>query len=84
MESEQIRDEAKDELKGIYLSLNPAELKRNIDAKLARLYKAYTGKGKTLQVNPHKKLAPRTVRPYMLQFAPTTVESKKLYTPHLH
>ena len=70
MESEQIRDEVKDELKGIYLSLNPAELKRNIDAKLARLYKAYADKEKTQQANPHKKLTPRTVRSYMIQRPP--------------
>ena len=67
MESEQIRDEVKDELRGIYLSLNPAELKRNIDAKLAKLYKAYTDKGETRQVNPYKKLAPRMVTSYMIQ-----------------
>ena len=70
MESEQIRDEVKGKLKGIYLSLNPAELKRNIDAKLAKLYKAYEEKGKTQQANPHKKLTPRTVRSYMIQRPP--------------
>lgn len=67
MESGQIRDEVKDELKGIYLSLNPAELKRNIDAKLAELYKAYEGKKGTQQVNPYKKLSPRSVTFYMIQ-----------------
>ena len=67
MESGQIRDEVKDELKGIYLSLNPAELKRNIDAKLAKLYKAYEGKKGTQQVNPYKKLSPRSVTFYMIQ-----------------
>jgi len=67
MESGQIRDEVRDELKDIYLSLNPAELKRNIDAKLARLYKAYAMKGKTRQVNPYKKLSPHSVRSYVIQ-----------------
>jgi len=33
-----------EELKGIYLSLNPTELKRNIDAKLAGLYQGYEEK----------------------------------------
>ena len=67
MESGQIRDEVRDELKDIYLSLNPAGLKRNIDAKLARLYKAYAMKGKTRQVNPYKKLSPHSVRSYVIQ-----------------
>jgi len=66
-QSSQIPEEAKDELRGIYLSLNPAELKRNIDAKLAKLYQAYEEKRKTQQVDPHKKLAPRTVTFYMMQ-----------------
>ena len=34
----------REELKGIYLSLNLTELKRNIDAKLAELYQAYEEK----------------------------------------
>jgi len=66
-ESDQIRDEVKEELKGIYLSLNPAQLKRSIDDKLARLYKAYQEKGRTQQVDPYKKLAPRTASFYMIQ-----------------
>ena len=44
-------------LKDIYLSLNPAQLKRSIDAKLAKLYKAYEGKKGTQQVNPYKKVS---------------------------
>jgi hypothetical protein len=43
MELGQIPEEVKEELKGIYLSLNPAQLKRNIDAKLAELYQTYGG-----------------------------------------
>ena len=67
MESAQIPEEVKEELKGIYLSLNPAQLKRNIDAKLDRLHEAYGEKKRTLQVNPHKKLTPRRVTYYMIQ-----------------
>jgi len=67
MESDQIPDEVKEELKGIYFSLNPAQLKRSIDNKLARLYKAYEEKGRTQQVDPYKKLVPRTVSFYMIQ-----------------
>ena len=67
MESEQIRDEVKDELKSIYLSLNPAQLKRSIDAKLTELYKTYEEKKGTQQINPYKKLVPHTVTSYMIQ-----------------
>ena len=34
MESNQLSEEAKEEYKGVYLSLNLAELKRGIEAKL--------------------------------------------------
>jgi transcription initiation factor TFIIIB Brf1 subunit/transcription initiation factor TFIIB len=42
--SNQIPEEVVEELRRIYLSLNPAELKRSIDAKLAELYQAYEEK----------------------------------------
>jgi len=67
MESDEITDEVKEELKGIYFSLNPAQLKRSIDAKLAQLYQVYEKKKGTQQVDPHKKLVPRTVTFYMMQ-----------------
>ncbi|MGB6873475.1 MAG: hypothetical protein WBE46_04960 [Dehalococcoidia bacterium] len=51
-----------EELKGIYLSLNPTELKRNIDAKLAELYQAYEEEKRAQHVDPRKKLVPRMVR----------------------
>jgi hypothetical protein len=70
VESGQIQDEVKDELKGIYLSLNPAQLKRSIDAKLAKLYRAYEEKKGTQQVDPHKKLVPRSVTFYVMQQPP--------------
>lgn len=70
MESDEIAQEVKDELKGIYLSLNPAKLKRGIDAKLAKLYKAYEEKKNSQQVNPYRRLVPRIVRNYMIQQSP--------------
>lgn len=70
IESSQIPEEVEEELKGIYLSLNPAELKRNINAKLAELYQAYEEKRRTQHVDPHKKLVPRMVRNYMIQQSP--------------
>jgi len=54
MESNQISEETKTKLKIIYESLNPAELKRNIDRKLENLYKAYQKKSGT-KVEPNRK-----------------------------
>jgi hypothetical protein len=70
MGSEQISEEAREELERIYLSLNPAELKREIDAKLEELYKIYEEKRKTQQIDPYKKLVPRLVTSYMMQQHP--------------
>jgi hypothetical protein len=70
MELDQIPWEVRDELKGIYLSLNPAELKRNIDTKLAKLYQTYEEKKNIQEVNPYKKLVPHTVRNYMIKQSP--------------
>lgn len=67
MESTYIPEEKKKELKAIYDSLNPALLKRNIDAKLMKLYKAHQKK-KSLSVDSSfitsKKLAPSMVSFY--------------------
>ena len=67
MESGQIAEEAKRQLEAVYLSLNPAELKRGIDAKLDKLYHTYERKRGTRQANPHKKLAPHMVTFYMMK-----------------
>lgn len=67
MESDHISDEKKRELKAIYESLNPAELKRRIDQKLKSLYRAYQKK-KSLPVETssitRKKLMPSLVSFY--------------------
>jgi hypothetical protein len=70
MESGQLPEEAKKELQGIYCGLNPAQLKREIDAKLQELYKAYEEKRKTQQADPYRKSVPRMVRNYMIQQPP--------------
>lgn len=70
MESGQLPQGVEEELRAIYLSLNPAELKRQIDAKLEKLYKAYEEKRKTQQADPYRKLVPRRVRNYMIQQSP--------------
>jgi len=66
IESNQMPPGVEEELRGIYLSLNPAKLKRNVDAKLVKLYKAYEEKKETCQVNPYKKFVPHMVTSYMI------------------
>jgi len=67
MESNQISDKARAELEILYSSLNPAQLKRNIESKLDELYQTYEEKRGTQQVDPHRKLAPHMVTFFMMQ-----------------
>jgi hypothetical protein len=68
MESNQIAPQAAKELEQLYLSLNPAHLKRQIDKKLSRLFDLYQKKKKrSLTVNPYKKQEPSMVTFYMIQ-----------------
>jgi hypothetical protein len=67
MESKEVSEGKKQELKRIYEFLNPAELKRVIDKKLDLLYKAYQKKNKSRKVEPQKKLKPIWVRKYIAQ-----------------
>jgi hypothetical protein len=73
MESREVPEIKKQELKGIYLSLNPARLKRTIDKKLDLLYKVYQNKNKSQKVEPQKKLKPFLVRKYIAQPEPISV-----------
>ena len=70
IESNQLPEGVSEELKGIYLSLNPAQLKRSIDRKLDELCRTYEQKNRTQQADPHKKQVPRMVRKYMIQQSP--------------
>jgi len=68
MESDQIPEAKKQELKKIYDSLNPAQLKRVIEEKLDNLYKVYQQKQqRSAEVIPLKKLTPRLVTKYIVQ-----------------
>lgn len=61
MELDQFNQRTKDKLKEVYESLNPAELKRNIDIKIKKLYEIYSKKNGG-KVNPAiKKLIPSMV-----------------------
>ena len=62
MESSYIPDTTKSRLRSIYLSLNPAQLKKGIERKLKNLYKVYQEKNnKKEEVNPCKRQKPLTV-----------------------
>lgn len=65
--SGQISNEKKKELQIIYRSLNPVELKRKIEEKTHKLYRAYEDKKRTIEANPSKKQRPRSVTNYMIQ-----------------
>jgi len=61
IESDQISEEEKGKLITTYQSLNPAELKRDIDQKLDNLFKIYQRKNNKENVNLIKKLKPSLV-----------------------
>ncbi len=68
LESNQISAQAAQELRQVYLSLNPADLKRQIDRKLSKLFDLYQKKKKrSLTINPYKKHEPSMVTFYMIQ-----------------
>lgn len=74
MESREVSGKTKRELKELYDSLNPAELRRTIDKKLDLLYKAYQEKHNTVsKVEPKKKHKPRSVRFFIAQSEPVSV-----------
>ncbi|MDP2969293.1 MAG: hypothetical protein Q8P64_08835, partial [Deltaproteobacteria bacterium] len=70
MDSGQILEQTRKQLETVYLSLNPAQLKRSIDAKLDKLCQAYEKKGRSEQAEPMKKQVPRTVTNYMIERSP--------------
>jgi len=70
LESGQISQESQDTLKSVYQSLNPAELKRQIEAKLEKLWQIYEQKNRGGKVDPQKKLRPSSVTSLMIQRLP--------------
>ena len=58
MESTEVSETKKQELQTIYLSLNPAHLKRQIDKKLDALYRFYQHKNNSPKVEEKKKISP--------------------------
>ena len=51
MESNQISDEAKAELEALYLGLDPAQLKRDIESERGQPYQTHEGKRRTREVD---------------------------------
>jgi hypothetical protein len=74
MESKEVKEETKQELRAIYESLNPAQLKRAIERKLDLLYQAYKKKQKSQKVETKRKLKPNS-----LTFSMT--QSKEFHLP---
>lgn len=66
MESEQVEEKTKRELKKAYENLNPAELKRGIDQKVEKLYQVYRQKKGSPEVEASPKLTPSTVSYYLI------------------
>jgi len=59
IESEHISEDTKEKLTKLYLSLNPAELKRKIDEKVHRLFEVYEENQGGTRATPSKKQTPR-------------------------
>ncbi len=61
MDSDQLSVESQERLKAVYDSLNPAQLKREIDSKLETLYRAYEEKNHRAEADLHKRVVPTMV-----------------------
>jgi len=59
LESKELKAEDKQKLRELYESLNPAELKQEIEAKVEELMKAYEQKRRIQQAEPNRKQKPR-------------------------
>lgn len=59
IESKKVSEKKKQELKKIYDSLNPAQLKRGINKKLDLLANVYQRENKSLKVDVNKKISVR-------------------------
>ncbi len=60
-------NDVKMKLKEVYEGLNPAELKRDIDIKIKRLYKVYKKKNGSKIIGVGKKLTASIVSYYMIK-----------------
>ena len=75
IESANFSEEKRKELTDLYLSLNPAEIKRYLDKLTVILYEAYQEKNKSKKVEIYKKIHPNTVRFFMNRKMPVRLGS---------
>jgi len=73
MESDEVEGRTKQKLMKVYISLNPAQLKRVIDEKLSRLYRVYQQKSKSQGMGVQKKLKPNMVTFLIADSEPVSV-----------
>jgi len=70
LESGQLSEESQAKLRSVYHSLNPAQLKRVIEARLETLWRTYEQKTRGGQLVPQHKLTPSSVTLNMIQRIP--------------
>jgi hypothetical protein len=70
IQSGQMSDQTKKNLEALYRNLNPAQLKRNVDNQLEKLFQIYELKRKAQSNDPMKKVQPRTVTSLMIKQQP--------------
>jgi len=75
VQSKQLSKEAEERLMQAYFPLNPAALKREIDAKINKLIQTHQAKNTTHGTNLHRHTEPRMVTSFMIQQATVRLPS---------
>jgi hypothetical protein len=75
MQSKQLSQEAEEQLRQAYYPLNPAALKRDIDAKINKLVQTYEAKKSTQGTSLHRHTEPRMVTSFMIKQATVRLPS---------
>ena len=75
MQSKQLSKEAEERLMQVYFPLNPATIKREIDAKINKLIQTHEAKNATQGTSLHRYTKPRTVTSFMIQQATVRLPS---------
>ncbi len=75
IESKQLSEEAEEQLRQTYHPLNPAALKREIDAKINKLIQTHQAKNGTHGTSLHRHIEPRMVTSFMIQQATVRLPS---------
>ena len=75
IQSKQLSKEAEEQLMQVYHPLNPATLKRDIDAKITKLIQTHEAKKATQGTSLHRHTKPRMVTSFMIQQAAVRLPS---------